>query len=209
MTWTLSKLCRPDWRILSTCCNPTKRVTSVDKDALTTEQNATQDALYAIQQQEAAVETDQTEQKQLLSISKGNEEAYSTLVAEKAAQAAEIRAALFPLAGGGKAIPFGTAYQYAQVVTEKTGVPEAFLLAILTQETNLGGNVGTCYLTDPSSGSGINAKTGSLVAKVMSPTRDVQPFLQIVQSLGGDYTKTVVSCPQSVAGAGPWAPRSS
>jgi len=171
--------------------------TSAEKDALTTRKNTETDARYAIQQQEAAVKSDQTQQKQLLSISKGNEKAYSSLVATQALKAAQIRAALFPLAGGGKAIPFGTAYQYAQVVQQKTGVPPAFLLAILTQETNLGGNVGTCYLTDPSSGSGINSRTGSMVAKVMRPSRDVQPFLSIVQSLNGDYTKTVVSCPQS------------
>ncbi len=180
--------------------------TSAEKDALTVRQNTEEDARYAIQQQEASVKSDQAEQKQLLSISKGNEKAYTTVVAQKAAQAAQIRAALFPLAGGGKSIPFGTAYQYAQVVQQKTGVPPAFLLAILTQETNLGGNVGTCYLTDPSSGSGINIKTGAMMAKVMSPTRDVQPFLQIVQSLGGDYTKTVVSCPQSVGWGGAMGP---
>ncbi len=180
--------------------------TSAEKDALTVRQNAEEDARYAIQQQEATVKSDQAEQKQLLSISKGNEKAYSTLVAQNAAQAAKIRAALFPLAGGGQAIPFGTAYQYAQVVMQKTGVSPAFLLAILTQETNLGGNVGTCYLTDPSSGSGVNIKTGALMSKVMSPARDVQPFMQIVQSLGGDYTKTVVSCPQSVGWGGAMGP---
>ncbi len=180
--------------------------TSAEKDALTTRQNKTIDARYSIQQQEAEIQGDQAEQKQLLSISKGNEKSYSTLVAQKQAQAATIRAALFPLAGGGQAIPFGTAYQYALTASRATGVSPAFLLAILTQESNLGGNVGKCYLSDPSSGSGVNASTGALVAKVMSPTRDVQPFLGIVKNIGGDPYKAVVSCPQSIGWGGAMGP---
>ena len=80
--------------------------TSAEKDALTTRKNTETDARYAIQQQEATVKNDQAQQKQLLSISKGNEKAYSSLVATQALKAAQIRAALFPLAGA-KAIPFG------------------------------------------------------------------------------------------------------
>jgi peptidoglycan hydrolase CwlO-like protein len=179
--------------------------TTVEKDTLTTKKNTETDARYAIQQQEASVKSDQSEQKQLLSISKGNEKAYSTLVAQKAAQAAQIRAALFPLAGT-KAIPFGDALNYANTVYQKLGVPPAFLLAILKQETNIGGNVGTCYLTNPSDGSGINTKTNSAIGNVMKPTRDVQPFLQITSSLGYDYKTTVVSCPQSIGYGGGMGP---
>jgi hypothetical protein len=85
-------------------------------------------------------------------------------------------------------------------------VPAAFLLALITQETNLGGNVGTCYLGNTSTGSGVNARTGASVAKVMSPTRDVPPFLSIVNSLGGDPYKTVVSCPQAIGWGGAMGP---
>src|SRR5260221_88933 len=78
--------------------------TTVEKDALTARQNKEEDARQAIQQQEIEIQSDQAEQKKLLSISKGNEQAYSSIVAAKAAQAAQIRAALFPLAGGGQPI---------------------------------------------------------------------------------------------------------
>ena len=176
--------------------------TSAEKDALTVRQNATMDARYAIQEQEASIKGDQAEQKQLLSISKGNEAAYTALVNQKTAEAAQIRAALFPLAGGQK-IPFGQALQYAQAASAKTGVRPAFILAILTNESALGGNVGNCYLTNQQTGDGVFASTGLPSASVMKPTRDVQPFLQITQALSLDPSRTVVSCQQvSVGGWG-------
>ncbi len=168
--------------------------TSAEKDALTVRQNKETDARYAIQQQENAIQADQSQQKQLLSISKGNEKAYNAVVAEKAATAGKIRAALFNLAGGSNPIPFGTALQYAQTASIKTGVPPAFLLAILKQESNLGGNVGKCYLTDASTGSGVYVTNGTVVSKVMKPTRDVPIFMDITKALGLNPYQTVVSC---------------
>jgi membrane-bound lytic murein transglycosylase B len=179
--------------------------TSAEKDALTTRQNTETDARYTIQQQEATVKTDQADQKQLLSISKGNEKAYTAVVAQKAAQAAQIRAALFALSGA-QAIKFGDALTYANTVYQKTGVPQAFLLAILKQETNIGGNVGNCYMTNATDGSGINSKTSAAVSGVMKLSRDVQPFLAITSSLGLDYKTMPVSCPQSIGYGGGMGP---
>ena len=102
----------------------------------------------------------------------------NTLAEQKAAKAAQIRAALFPLAGS-KAIPFGEALKYANTVSQKLGVPPAFLLAILKQETNIGANVGTCYMTNADDASGVNTRTNSVVSGVMKLSRDVQPFLTI------------------------------
>jgi large subunit ribosomal protein L31 len=45
------------------------------------------------------------------------------------------------------------------------------VLAILTQESNLGQNVGQCYLRDNSTGAGVGKNTGTVFQKVMSPTR--------------------------------------
>ena len=178
--------------------------TSAEKDALTTRQNKEMDARYAIQEQEKNIQSDQAEQKQLLSISKGNEKAYSSLVAEKAAKAAQIRSALFNLAGA-NAIQFGDAYNYALQVQKQTGVPPAFLLAIITQESNLGANVGQCYISG-ASGDGVYVKTGKLVSGVMKPTRDVQPFMAITSALGLDPYKTPVSCPLSYGYGGAMGP---
>lgn len=179
--------------------------TSAEKDALTVRQNATLDAKHAIVVEQANVQSDKTDQTKLLNVSKGNEASYSAVAAQKALLAAQIKAALFPLAGS-KAIPFGDALAYANQVYNKLGVPPAFLLAILKQETNIGANVGTCYMTNTSDGSGINTRTNAAIQNVMKPTRDVQPFIAITQSLGYDYKTTVVSCPQSIGYGGGMGP---
>ncbi len=177
--------------------------TTVEKDALDTRRNTEIDARYAIQQQQNQITADQKQKQQLLSISKGNEKAYTSLLAQKQSRAAQIRAALFPLAGGGQQIQFGDAYRYALEAQKKTGVRPAFLLAILTNESALGANVGNCYLTNQQTGDGVFASTGLPSSSVMKPGRDVQPFLQITQTLGLDPTRTVVSCQQvSVGGWG-------
>jgi len=178
--------------------------TSAEKDALTTRQNAEMDAKYAIQQQENSIKADQAQQKQLLSISKGNEKAYTTLVSQEAAQAAKIRAALFSLAGA-SAIKFGDAYNFALTVSKQTGVPPAFLLAIITQESNLGSNIGQCYISGPS-GDGVYVKTGDAVSGVMKPTRDVEPFLTITSDLNLNPYQTPVSCPLSYGYGGAMGP---
>ncbi|MDE2188497.1 MAG: hypothetical protein KGJ35_02085 [Patescibacteria group bacterium] len=177
-----------------------------EKDQLTTQQNKEEDAKAVIMDQQATIKQAQAQKKQLLSVSKENESAYGQLVAERQQKADEIRAALFSLAGGSKAIPFGDAYNYATVVYRATGVPQNFLLAILTQETGIGKNVGTCYLTNTGDGSGVNSKNGSVVANVMKPSRDVQPFLAITSSLGLDYKSIPVSCPQSIGYGGGMGP---
>lgn len=110
-------------------------------------------------------------------------------------KAAGIRSALFALAGGSAAIPFGDALKYAEFAGAQTGVRPAFLLAILTQETNLGANVGSCYLSDADTGAGVGINTGTKIANVMKPGRDVEPFISITKSLGRDPFHTRVSCP--------------
>ena len=179
---------------------------TVQKAVLVVKQNATQDAQYAIQQAQKALQADQASQQKLLSISKSNEKAYSATVAAKKKEADTISAKLFALAGGSNPIPFGTAYRYALAAQQKTGVDPAFLLAIMTQESNLGNNQGTCYLTNTSTGAGVSVKSGNVFSNVMSPTRDVPPFLNIASALGVDPMHTVVSCPQSVGWGGAMGP---
>ncbi len=179
--------------------------TTEKKNVLDERRNKTLDARHSIEVLQANIKADQAQQKQLLSISKGNEKSYSTVVRAKEARAAVIRSALFALSGA-KAIPFGEAYNYANVVYQKTAVSPALLLAVLKQETNIGGNVGTCYLTNTADGSGINDRTKTLVFNVMKPSRDVQPFLSITSSLGLDYKTMPVSCPQSIGFGGGMGP---
>jgi membrane-bound lytic murein transglycosylase B len=136
----------------------------------------------------------------LIKINKTNEKTYTQVLADQQAKAAEIRAKLFKLAGGSVAIPFGTALQYAQSASAKTGVSPAFVLAILTQESALGANVGKCYLSDTTTGAGYNVNTKVQYSNVMKPSRDLSPFLQITSRLGMDPLKTVISCPIPSAG---------
>ena len=69
----------------------------------------------------AAIQKDETEKKNILSATKGQEKAYQQLIANKQKQAAAIRTALFGLRDS-SAIPFGTAYDYAKQATALTRV---------------------------------------------------------------------------------------
>jgi len=184
-----------------------EKQTEAEKQALEVRQNTEMDAKYVIQQEQKKIQSDQTQKNELLKISKGNEKAYSSLLAEKQAKAAQIRASLFPLAGANP-IPFGEAYNYALQAEKLTGVRPAFLLAIFAQESDIdkdatfGKNVGQCYLADPTTGRGIYVKSKISVNDVMKPDRDVKPFLEITKSLGFDPFATVVSCPLSTGGYG-------
>ncbi len=176
-----------------------KSETEAEKDQLSKRKNKEQDARAAIETEKKNIENDEREKQRLLTISKGNEKTYAVLLAERKSKAAEIRAALFSLRDSA-AIPFELALKYANEAQKSTGIRPAFLLAILTQESSLGKNVGTCYLTNPSTGAGVSVKSGTSFPNVMKPSRDVEPFIEITKSLGMDYSKTLVSCPIPSAG---------
>ncbi|MDP2910363.1 MAG: lytic murein transglycosylase [bacterium] len=159
----------------------------------------------------------QTVQKQQSSQSKKEQEYYLELteqeyqkyLAEKQEvdqKAAEIRARIFELIGVPKAPTFGEAYEIAKYVESITGVRPAFLLAVLTQESNIGKNVGQCYLKNIETGAGEVIKTSTAISRVMKPTRDVQPFLTITKELGRDSFSTPVSCPMSYGWGGAMGP---
>ncbi|MBI2037381.1 MAG: hypothetical protein HYT15_00390 [Candidatus Magasanikbacteria bacterium] len=127
------------------------------------------------------------EQNQLLEQTKGLELTYQNLLQDSKKHAAEIRSRIYELLGVGKQITFGQAVEIAQATDRQTGVSAAFLLAILTQESNLGKNVGTCNRPgDP-------PEKGWRV--IMKPTRDQEPFVKITEELGRDPDVTPVSCP--------------
>jgi len=179
--------------------------TEVEKGQLEIKQNEELDAKKKSEQEKKAIEKNEAEKKQLLSISKNKEEGYKKILAERQAQAATIRAALFRLRDSGP-IPFGDAYEYAKVASSKTGVRPALILAILTQESNLGSNVGTCFLSNPVTGDGVRITSGTPISRVMKPTRDVSPFLSITKQLGRDPYQTRVSCPWTVGYGGAMGP---
>lgn len=182
--------------------NGVKTDTEAAKQDLQKKQDAETDAKAELESAQRKVAQAEIDKKQLLAINESQKAEYAALAAQKKIQADKIRAALFPLAGISQKIDFGTALAYANEIRDKLGIDPAFLLAILTQESNLGANVGQCYLTNADTGSGVGKNTGTLFPNVMKPTRDVPPFLEITNALGLNAFQTAVSCP--IAGAGGW-----
>ncbi len=180
-----------------------KFLTEQEKSALAKQKDKETDTKAEAEVQKKQVEANEKEKQYLITVNKTQEKSYEQVIKDRQAKAADIKAKLFKLAGGSSAIDFGTALGYAQAASSKTGVSPAFVLAILTQESNLGANVGKCYLTDSTTGAGVNVNTGKVWSNLMKPTRDVQPFLDITSRLSYNAYKTVVSCPiAGVAGYG-------
>lgn len=153
-------------------------------------------------------DTDTTKEikDELLKRTKGEEALYQRYLQEIQKEAAEIRVRIFELVGVPKAPNFGEALEIAKYVESITGVRPALLLAILTQESNIGKNVGQCYLKNPKTGEGVSIKSQRLLSRVMKPSRDVPHFLKITQALGRDPYNTPVSCPMSFGWGGAMGP---
>ncbi len=126
-------------------------------------------------------------QNTLLVKTKGLETNYSNLINDKKKEAQAIRNRIYELFSTTGNITFGQAVDLAKTVSKQTGVRTAFLLAILTQESNLGKNVGTCNRVNDPPAKGWRV--------IMKPDRDQQPFLQITKELGLNPDVTPVSCP--------------
>ena len=174
-----------------------KKLTQDQKSQLVDKQTAEAHARQVIVEKQQQIQQSQKQKASLLSLSKQQEKNYQQVIADRQKQADAIRTALFYLRDSA-AIPFGSALQYATVAYKKTGVPPAFLLAILTQETNLGQNVGTCNRPgDP-------ASKGWKV--IMKPDRDQGPYLQITSALGLDPDTMPLSCPWNGGWGGAMGP---
>jgi len=178
-----------------------KMETQAAQDALEEREQREVDAKAELERNKGIVQSNQAEKQRLLNLTKNKEKQYQQVLADRKKQAAQIRAALFALRDSGE-ISFGKALDYANVVSAKTGIRPAFLLAVFQQESSFGANQGSCLLKNRSTGEGVSAKTGNVKAKVMNPTRDVPPFLLITAQVGRDPFNTRVSCPQEVGWGG-------
>lgn len=182
-----------------------KTQTETEKNELEDQKRKEADARAELAANQRAVQKNEAEKKELLSITKNKEKEYQKVLNERKARAAQISAALFQLRDTG-AIQFGDAYRYAFAASQKTGVRAAFILAIFSQESSFGANQGSCFLRNQSTGAGVGANTGRIIENVMKPSRDVAPFLIITSELGRDPFNTRVSCPQSVGYGGAMGP---
>jgi len=189
-----------------------KQILEDQKEALESEREEAQKLLQIQILQKQESEKTKKQKNYLLTLTEAQ---YQQLLKEKEEtekKAAEIRKRIFELIGVEKAPTFGEAYEIAKWVEKVTGVRPAFLLAVLKIESDLGRNVGQCYLKNTKTGAGIIIKTGQRIKRVMAPgppyskRNDVYYFLQITKALGRDWKKTPVSCPMSIGWGGAMGP---
>ncbi|MES2668179.1 MAG: lytic murein transglycosylase [Patescibacteria group bacterium] len=141
-----------------------------------------------------AVEAKEDEKQALLADTKGQESQYRQLKSSQEQSAAQIRAKLFPLRDT-EGIQFGQAVEYANTASRITGVRPAMILAILSQESDLGKNVGQCLITSLETGDGKGKNTGTPFPGTMKVPRDTVPFERLMKAAGRDWSATAVSCP--------------
>ncbi len=176
-----------------------KQSTESEKAALTEKQNQEIDARYDVELAKKQIAANEAQKAQLLSVTKDQEKAYANVLAERQRRADQINSALFPLRDT-VGISFGTALEAANDAAQKTGVRAALILAILSQESDLGKNVGSCYVTDLDTGNGVGKNTGTAYRGIMKAPRDTVPFEAITAAVGRLWAATPVSCP--IAGGG-------
>jgi len=165
----------------------TKTDLEADKLVLTDQQDEMNSLLNIQTLQQQQITGNVSEQNVLLKETKGKESAYQATLSDTKKRASQIRTRLYQLLDVSTQITFGEAVKIASWASTQTSVRASFLLAILTQESNLGKNVGTCNrLNDPPE------KSWKVI---MKPTRDQEPFKTITSELGRDPDVTPVSCP--------------
>lgn len=171
-----------------------KKLTGEQKASLEEKKNKETDLRYQQELEKKRTETNEAEKQRLLKVTKGKEVAFQKDLKIKQQKAAQIRAELFKLRDT-EGIPFGKALEYANIASKGTNVRAALILAVLTQESDLGKNVGSCLLSSLDTGDGVGKNTGTIFEQVMKAPRDTEPFKDIVSRLGLDWKTTPVSCP--------------
>lgn len=171
-----------------------KDETQKEKEVLDEKKNQELDAKHDVEVKKTQVAKTQAEKKELLTATQQQEKTYSQVLAERQRKAEAIRNALFDLRDT-SGISFATALDYATLASQKTGVRAALILAVLSQESDLGKNIGSCYVSNIDTGDGVGKNTGTAYEKVMKAPRDTVPFQQITQGAGLSWSTTPVSCP--------------
>lgn len=185
---------KKDLKVLLGEISSAKTQTEQVKEELSTKRNQEIFTKVNVEEQKKSIEASEKEKQKLLSLNKNEQATYKTSISNNQAKATQIRNALFQLRDSA-AIKFGDALTYAKSASQITGVRPAFLLAIIQQESNLGANVGSCYMTNMTTGDGVGKNSGNPFEQVMKAPRDTVPFKSITEALGRDWMKTPVSCP--------------
>lgn len=178
----------------------TRVQTETQKIILEDKRDAAINAQKAIEDEKARIEDLNRQKNALLKINKAQEGSYKKVIAARQAERSAILSALFKLRDA-KGISFGQALEYANVVAKKLGLRAAYILAIITQESDissgtLGVNVGTCN----------RPQDTKKYTDIMKPERDIAPFLRITKALGFDPNTMPVSCPYNGGYGGAMGP---
>ncbi len=177
-----------------------KKTTEEQKIILEDKKTKEADLKYKQELEKKRTEANEVEQQRILKFKKLEEAAYQKDLKEKQKKASQIRAALFKLRDT-DGIPFGKALEYATIASKSTNVRPALILAILTQESELGKNIGSCILSSVETGDGVGKNSGTVFERVMYSQTDTKrpsdtvPFVNITSRLGFDWKITPVSCP--------------
>ncbi len=176
-----------------------KEETEAEKKDLEDRKDKETDAREAIASEKKLIDRKKAEKAAILALKTSEYNVAQKIAADKKAKVAEIRSRLFKFQDG-EGITFGEAYDYALKASKTTAVRPAFLLAILEQESSkdandvFGKHIGDCFLTDFSTGEGVNVKRNSSAIRVMKPDRDIPVFLKITEQLGRDPKATPIAC---------------
>jgi len=161
-----------------------KSDTEEQKETLEVKQLTEAEMKKLQEEEKKEIERREQEKGKILTVTKGEEAVYQKLLTEQQKTAAQLRAALFELSGGGAAIPFPEAVSLAKFASAKSGVSPALILAILEQESAYGSNIGSCIYDDLVQGKA-----------VMHPDRDQPVFLVLANVVGFAPRSQQVSCP--------------
>jgi len=172
----------------------TRQQLEVEKEKLSQKRSAETDIKKANESEKRKIEQNEAERKALLEASRSQERSYEQVILDREKKAAQIRATLFALRDTA-AIPFGDALKYAEAAQKKTGVRPAFVLAILTQESNLGANIGTCNRPQDLKKWRDIMPGPDDIAKGWSKRNDQAAYLRITGALGLDPDSMPLSCP--------------
>jgi membrane-bound lytic murein transglycosylase B len=178
-----------------------RQQTATQKAELEKKKESEADIKYSLESDKKKAEIQQKQKQVLLADNKSQQKGVELSIKEKQSRIAEINSRLFELRGlssGKKGIDFGTAYALAKNAGNLTGVRPAFILAILTQESSLGKNVGTCNRPG-------DTKTWKdiMPGPNSSSSRDDQSaYLRIVNALGIPPEGQPLSCPLPSGGWG-------
>ncbi|MFA6304393.1 MAG: hypothetical protein WCV73_02470 [Patescibacteria group bacterium] len=183
---------------------------AVDGEKLNNQRDDQQNLLSIVSLQNKELASTLAERSDLLAKTKDQEKNYQAVLADRKKRAAQIKSRIYELLGISTQVTFGQALVIAQWAESQTGVRAAFLLAILTQESNLGKNVGTCNrVGDPPEKSWQvimpgpihyanyvkNGKSCEGADTPCSYRNDQDAFVSITSELGMDPDITPVSCP--------------